>query len=102
MENLVARLFQEREIHVELERVPHGLAARMKKIPSVVDCTVSANTLVITVPRQGDFRKVISEFLISQDQVPLRIQERLVSLEEAFVTITHENLGALVSGGGTE
>jgi ABC-type multidrug transport system ATPase subunit len=101
MENLVARLFQEREIHVELERVPHGLAARMKKIPSVVDCTVSANTLVITVPRQGDYRKIISEFLINQDQVPLRIQERLVSLEEAFVTITHENIGTLVSGGGT-
>jgi hypothetical protein len=32
--------------------------------------------------------------------VPLRIQERMVSLEEAFVTITQENIGSLVSSGG--
>jgi ABC-2 type transport system ATP-binding protein len=100
MENLVARLFREREIHVELEKVPHDLAARMKQLPSVLDCTVNANTLVVTVPRQGDFRKLISEFLIAQDHVPLRIQERMVSLEEAFVTITQENIGSLVSDGG--
>ncbi len=100
MQNLVARLFREREIHVELEKVPHGLAARVKALPSVLDCTVSANTLVVTVPRQGDHRRLISAFLIEQGQVPLRMQERLVSLEEAFVTITQENLDSLVSDGG--
>ncbi|MGA2764458.1 MAG: ABC transporter ATP-binding protein [Spirochaetia bacterium] len=100
MENIVARLFREREIHVELEKVPRDLVAGMKKLPSILDCTIDGNTLVVTVPRQGDFRKVISEFLIGQDQVPLRIQERMISLEEAFVTITQETIGSLVSGGG--
>jgi len=100
MQNLVARLFREREIHVELEKVPQGLAARLKKLPSVLECTVRGETLIVTVPRQGDFRRVVSEFLIGQDLVPLSIQERVVSLEEAFVTITQENIGSLVSDGG--
>jgi ABC-2 type transport system ATP-binding protein len=100
MQSLVSRLFREREIHVELERVPHGLAAGLKKLASVLDCTVHGATLIATVPREGDFRKVISEFLIRQDLVPLSIQEKMVSLEEAFVTITQENIGSLVTEGG--
>jgi ABC-2 type transport system ATP-binding protein len=100
MQSLVARLFREREIHVELERVPDGCAAGLKKLASVLDCTVHGATLIVTVPREGDFRKVISEFLIRQDLVPLSIQEKTVSLEEAFVTITQENIGSLVSEGG--
>ena len=100
MANLVARLYREREIHVELERVPKGLVAGLKKLPSVMDCTVNGATLVITVPREGDFRKVISEYLIKQDLVPLSLQEKMVSLEEAFVTITQETVGSLVSEGG--
>jgi len=99
MEHLVARLFHEREIQVEVEQVPPGLAPLLEKLPSVLGCAVHENTLVITVPRQGDYRKPISEFLISRGLVPLRIQERMVSLEEAFVTITQENIGSLVNGG---
>ncbi len=99
MQSLIARLFREREIQVELEKVPHGLAARLKKLPGILDCTVHGETLMVTVPRQGDFRKVISEFLIRQDLVPLSIHEKMVSLEEAFVTITQENIGSLVRDG---
>ncbi len=100
MQSLVSRISREREIAIELEKVPHGLVGRLKKLPSVLDCEARGNTLVVTVPREGDFRKAVSEFLIRQDLVPLRIQEKTVSLEEAFVTITQENVGSLVSGGG--
>jgi hypothetical protein len=40
----------------------------------------------------------VSEFLIGQHLVPLRIQERTVSLE-AFITITQENVERLASEG---
>ena len=70
------------------------------KLPSVLNCTLSGARLIITVPREGDFRKAISEYLIRQDLVPLSIQEKMVSLEEAFVTITQETVGSLVGGGG--
>jgi len=44
------------------------------------------------VPKDGDFRRQISEYLIRKNHVPLRIQEKALSLEEAFVTITRENI----------
>lgn len=99
MESLVARLFREREILVELEQVPADLPEALSKVPPVLGCTVEAATLLVRVPREGDHRKPISEFLIGRGLVPLRIQERAVSLEEAFVTITQENIASLVQEG---
>ena len=101
MENLVARLFREREILIDIEQVPPGLADLLKGLPSVLGCAVQGHTLVVTVPRQGDYRKSISELLIAQGLVPLRIEERAVSLEEAFVTITQDTVGSLMPSGGS-
>jgi hypothetical protein len=54
---------------------------------------------VVRLSKQGDFRRALSEQLIRMDLVPLRIQEKVPSLEEAFVTITQENIDALARGG---
>jgi hypothetical protein len=35
---------------------------------------------------------------LAEHLVPLRIQEKALSLEEAFVTITQENVGLLAGG----
>jgi ABC-type multidrug transport system ATPase subunit len=100
MGSLLSRLTRDREIHIELESVPPQLEQRMKELPAVLDCLARGTTLIITVPKEGDFRKVVSEFLIRQSLVPLRIQEKTISLEEAFITITQENVEALTAGGG--
>ncbi len=56
------------------------------------------------VGKEGDHRRAISERLISRGLVPLAIAERAPTLEEAFITITQENVeqlaGGAVSGGG--
>ena len=39
------------------------------------------------------------EILISQNLVPRQIQEKVLTLEEAFLNITQENVTALAVGG---
>lgn len=99
MGNLLARMTVDREIHVELEAVPADLPARLRELPFVRDAVAQAGTLVVKLSRQGDFRRALSEQLIGLGLVPLRIAEKTPSLEEAFVTITQENIDALARGG---
>ena len=45
-------------------------------------------------------RKNISKYLIGENLVPLRIEEKSLSLEDAFVTITRENIDMFTGIGG--
>jgi hypothetical protein len=64
----------------------------------VRDATARGETLVVKLAKQGDFRKALSERLIELALVPLRIEEKIPSLEEAFITITQDNVDALARG----
>jgi len=61
-------------------------------MPFVLDIQKREQTLIIKVPKDADYRKDISSRLIQQKLVPLRIEEKSLSLEEAFITITKENI----------
>jgi ABC-type multidrug transport system ATPase subunit len=99
MGNLLSRMSVDREVHVELDRVPADLAARIKELPFVKEAAAVGTTLVVKLSKEGDFRKALSESLIRQDLVPLSIAEKVPSLEEAFMTITQENVDQLARGG---
>ncbi len=99
MASLLSGLRVEREVHVELERVPEETPARMRGLSFVRDAVARGNTLVVKISRDGDFRRALSEALIGMDLVPLRIEEKGPSLEEAFITITRENIDRLARGG---
>ncbi len=101
MANLLSRMTVDREIHVELESVPEGLPERLRKLPFVRDALAQGETLIVRLAKQGDYRKALSEQLIAQGLVPLRIAEKIPSLEEAFITITQENIDSLARGGRT-
>ena len=90
MATLLSRLSPEREIHVELEGIPPGLAEGMRKLPFVSGTEEIGGTLVVKVSREGDVRGEVARHLIGLGLVPLSISERMPSLEEAFVTITGE------------
>lgn len=101
MENLLATLAEEREIHVDLEQVPPELPAKV----AALDFARAAErrgpaTLVVKVARTGDSRRALSQYLIDQRLVPLSIRERSLSLEEAFVTITGDNVDRFAGLGG--
>jgi ABC-type multidrug transport system ATPase subunit len=99
MSSLLSGLKVEREVHVELERVPEETPARIRELPFVRETVVQGNTLIVKVSPEGDFRRALSEALIRMDLVPLRIADKGPSLEEAFMTITQENIDKLAAGG---
>jgi ABC-2 type transport system ATP-binding protein len=92
MEVFLSALAKDREFLIELETVPSDLITKIQNIPYVLEASVQDTTLNIKVSRQGDYRKNLSTFLIEQHVIPLRIEEKSLSLEEAFVTITQENI----------
>jgi len=102
MSSLLAKLIKDREILIDLESLPPDLADSLKELPFVLDTTTRDNTLVIKVSKKGDFRKDLSSYLIKKNLVPLRIEEKALSLEEAFVTITNENIDMFTEIGGRE
>jgi hypothetical protein len=101
MDRLLSRMTPERTIYVDLEKVPEDLPERIRTLPFVLGSSASGGTLVVKVSRGGDFRKELSEQLIRLNLVPLRIEEKMPSLEEAFITITGENVDHLASGART-
>jgi len=93
---LLSRLTKDREVTIEIEAIPEGLAERLREeLPFVLESRADGNILSLKIPKEGDFRRTISEYLIKHDQVPLRIQEKTLSLEDAFVTITRDNIDML-------
>jgi ABC-type multidrug transport system ATPase subunit len=99
MRNLLSRMAVEREIQVELETVPGDLPVRVRELPFVREASARGETLIVKIARGGDFRKALSEWLIGHELVPLRIEEKTATLEEAFITITQDNIAQLASGG---
>jgi ABC-type multidrug transport system ATPase subunit len=99
MASLLSRTTVDREIHVELGTIPDDLAGRLRTLPFVRDAVTQGETLVVKLAKQGDYRRALSEQLIGMHLVPLSIEEKTPSLEEAFITITQEHIDALARGG---
>ena len=100
MASLLTTLAKDREIHVDLEEVPPDLTARVEALPFVQGAARQENTLIVKVAKSGDSRRALSKYLIDQQLVPLSIQEKSLSLEEAFVAITSENVDLFAGMGG--
>ena len=100
MKSMLTTLAKDREIHVDLEELPADLPGKVKSLNFVQDATGKEKTLVVKVPKTGDYRRALSKYLIDQNLVPLSIQEKSLSLEEAFVTITKENINMFADIGG--
>ena len=100
MQSLLTSLAKDREILIDLESIPEGLIEKIKALSYVQDVSGSGNTLKIKVPKEGDQRKNLSKYLIEQNLVPVRIEEKSISLEDAFVSITQENIDVFTVMGG--
>ncbi|HEY9593171.1 MAG TPA: ABC transporter ATP-binding protein [Spirochaetia bacterium] len=99
MENLLARVAPELELRVELAQTPEGAVAGLGALPFVRGVSGEGATLVVRLSRDADHRRALSEHLIRAGLVPVRIEEKSTSLEEAFITITQENVDRLARGG---
>jgi hypothetical protein len=101
MESLLGQIAKEREIVIELESVPEGLVEELQKLDFVLSGTqLEGGEISVKVPKEGDYRKTISQFFFKKDLAPLSMSVKSFSLEEAFVTITKENVERFAAMGG--
>ncbi len=100
MDALILQISKEKEIVIELESVPQGLMNDLKGLEFVLGGEVEGTKVTVKVPKEGDYRKSLSEFLIRKKLIPLSLSLKSFSLEEAFVNITQENVGRLAAMGG--
>lgn len=92
MDSLLSKLVERRNIRVEVESISPDLVQEIKALEYVVDVSAEGNVLNIQVPIQGDYRKVVAQFLIDHGLVPLNMEQKTPSLEEAFTVITREHV----------
>jgi ABC-type multidrug transport system ATPase subunit len=91
------RLGSGRRLTVELERVDAPLVARLGEEPYVLDLQVvdSGRQLELLLEDGQDVRPRLSQLITESGGVILRMESAEMSLEEAFVTFTNQNVSKL-------
>jgi len=92
MDAPLLQMSKEREIIIELESVPEGLLSDFESREFVRGGEAEEKKVSVKVLKEGDYRRTLSEFLIKKNLIPLSLSLKSFSLEEAFVTITQENV----------
>jgi ABC-2 type transport system ATP-binding protein len=98
--NILSGFSASRDFRIDLDHVPEGIEFSLKALPFVTDAVRTEKGLTVSVDKKKDYRKILSEFIIGKGAIPLLIQEKTLSLEEAFITITRENLTLFTGSGG--
>ena len=95
MENLAQRLTEEMTLEIELAEVKHEIIETLQRFEFVTHVSGEGRILNVKVRTDRDYRPDVIQALISCGQTPLGIQARSMNLEEAFMTITKENISLL-------
>ena len=102
MGSLLSRFTRERELRVDVEQPTEELVSVLQGLEFVREARLEGGTMVVKVATDRDYRSEVSRLLVERGVVLLGLREKAVSLEEAFVTITQENLGLFTDGGSRE
>ena len=101
MENLSSRLSDEVELMVELSDGKEEVYRALENLSFVSNVTRDGKKLELKISADGDYRKEISQAIIAAGDVPIDLEVKQMSLEEAFVTITSKNISLLTKGSGS-
>lgn len=99
MENLKHRLSDFIQIEVEIAKLPSKMLDIFSSFDFVKDITREKNLTILEVKNDKDYRADISEAIAREGGVVLGMKIREMSLEEAFITITRENISLLTRSG---
>lgn len=99
MENLKHRLSDFIQIEVEVAKLPKKMLDIFSSFDFVKDVTQEKNLTILEVKNDKDYRADISEAITREGGIVLGMKVREMSLEEAFITITRENISLLARGG---
>jgi ABC-type multidrug transport system ATPase subunit len=93
------RLGSGRRMVVELERTPAPLVERLGQEPYVLELHVddSGRQLELLLEDEQDVRPRLSHLITESGGVILRMESEEMSLEDAFVTFTNQNVARLAS-----
>jgi len=95
MENLLRCLAEEVTLDIEFEEITQPLNNVFQDCEFVKEISIEGKRLKVKIKTDRDYRSDVVRMLISQGQIPVDIQVRSMSLEEAFITITKENISIL-------
>jgi len=98
MKNLKMRLSKEVDIEIELKKVTAEIVKAFSSLDFVNKVTQEKNLLVVRVKTERDHRDEIVKIISSYGGAILGLKLREMSLEEAFVTITQQNVSLLAGG----
>lgn len=104
MEGIIGRLSRKKVvIKVELEEpVTGNLQQDLERLPFVITVALpQSDRLEVTTSSEADFRGALSRFLTGQGLTVLSLKQDRMSLEEAFMTITENNISLLTGKEGT-
>jgi ABC-type multidrug transport system ATPase subunit len=95
IEDILSGFSTGKQIFIDIDQLQPGLIDEIKKLPYIKSCNADNLTLTIEVPKDRDYRRDIALFIFNKGLIPLRIQEKAASLEDAFITITQETIEKL-------
>ncbi len=95
IEGIRTRIGGSTQLRLVLVDMPAGLPAALKDLAAVRDVEVADGTLTVFVNGPSDARPDVFRAVVAQGGVLVEMSTRQVSLEEAFVTITHQNVRQL-------
>ena len=89
------RLGGGRRVVVELERVPEPLVPRLREEPYVLELNANGQRLELVLDAEADMRPRVSQVISESGGVILGMESDEMTLEEAFMTITNQNVERL-------
>ena len=94
--NLKNRLAKQAIIHLELEKITPQIVAGISELPFITNITEQGNFLELTMKGDRDYRSSLFTAVSNLQGVILSMANREISLEDAFISLTENNLIAMV------
>lgn len=86
-------------VHIELLEIPAALPAQLQSIPEVQKIETQENQLTLYLSSSRDARPDIFQAIVATGGTAVTMKMEEISLEEAFVTITNQNVQQLAGAG---
>jgi ABC-2 type transport system ATP-binding protein len=100
MNVLKSRLATDVILEIELQSIPEHLTAELSKLDFVKSVELDEKSVEIRVKKDFDYRGTVSEAISNLGGVILGLKTKEMTLEEAFVTITEQNIDSLAKEAG--
>ncbi len=99
MDNIRRRLQPEAQMEIEAQGDQAALTGALRELPCVSSAEPRGGLIAVSTPAEGDYRADISQCITGHGGVILAMRQVTLSLEEAFVTITTDNVARLADEG---